>query len=101
MISSIIPKRWRSFEVIFIAVAASSAFSELLQRIDAEASGEATVYIECSNIKTLLAAAKAMAPPEPHSPIIIDTTGTPNDNVQSVERAIASDCPRSSAPTPG
>jgi hypothetical protein len=32
---------------------------------------------------------------------MIDITGTPSDRVRSVERAIASDCPLSSAPIPG
>ena len=43
----------------------------------------------------------AMAPPEPPSPTIAATSGTPSARHCSVERAIASAWPRSSAWTPG
>ena len=49
----------------------------LLQRIDAQPSGEITEYIECSSIKTLSAVARAIAPPDPPSPIIIEIIGEP------------------------
>src|SRR5947208_2736340 len=43
----------------------------------------------------------AMAPPDMPSPVTIATLGTPSDRQASVERAIASAWPRSSAPMPG
>ena len=48
-----------------------------------------------------LAVAKATAPPEPPSPMMTETSGTPIRRHFSVARAIASDWPRSSAPLPG
>ena len=45
--------------------------------------------------------ANATAPPEPPSPIIIETSGTLTVRHFSIVRAIASACPRSSAPFPG
>ena len=45
--------------------------------------------------------AKAIAPPEPPSPIIIDKFGTANDMQHSIEFAIAEACPLCSAPNPG
>ena len=47
------------------------------------------------------AVAKATAPPEPPSPMTTETSGTPMPQAFSVERAIASAWPRSSAPLPG
>ena len=43
----------------------------------------------------------ATAPPEPPSPIITTTIGTPRERQHSVVFAIASDWPLCSAPTPG
>ena len=43
----------------------------------------------------------AMAPPEPPSPMTTDTIGTLAFRHISVDRAMASAWPRSSAPTPG
>jgi hypothetical protein len=43
----------------------------------------------------------AMAPPDMPSPVMIATLGTPSERHVSVERAIASATPRSSAPMPG
>ena len=48
-----------------------------------------------------LAVAMATAPPEPPSPMMTETIGTPRPKQQSVERAMASAWPRSSAPMPG
>ena len=45
--------------------------------------------------------AKAIAPPEPPSPIIIDILGTVSDMQHSIELAIAEACPLCSAPSPG
>ena len=42
-----------------------------------------------------------MAPPEPPSPVITATMGTPSIRPFSVERAMASATPRSSEATPG
>ena len=47
------------------------------------------------------AVAIATAPPDPPSPVITAISGTPSDKQRSVERAMASACPRSSAPMPG
>ena len=49
----------------------------------------------------MLDEAKAIAPPDPPSPIIIEIVGTPNDKEHSIDFAIASAWPLSSAPTPG
>ena len=57
--------------------------------------------MEFSNIRTVFPVPIATAPPDPPSPIIIAIIGTPNDKQHSVVFAIASDCPRCSAPTPG
>ena len=51
----------------------------------------------CSSIRTRLQVAIATAPPEPPSPTTTATLGTPSDRQASVERAMASACPRSSA----
>ena len=52
-------------------------------------------------MRTLLPVPIATAPPDPPSPIITTTIGTPSDKQHSVVLAIASDCPLCSAPTPG
>ena len=49
----------------------------------------------------MLADARAIAPPEPPSPIIILITGTLISRDVWIQEAIASACPLSSAPTPG
>ena len=43
----------------------------------------------------------ANAPPEPPSPMTTDTTGARSVAIASSDLAMASLCPRSSAPTPG
>ena len=101
IISSIIFSFNKSVEVSFIAVAASKVFFGSLHNIEAHPSGEITEYIAFSNIKILLDDAKAIAPPDPPSPIIIEIVGTPKDNEHSIDLAIASAWPLSSAPTPG
>ena len=40
-------------------------------------------------------------PPEPPSPMMTAITGTRSPTLTSIDRAMASACPRSSAPTPG
>ena len=50
---------------------------------------------------TLFEDAKAIAPPDPPSPIIIEILGTVNDMQHSIEFAIADACPLCSAPKPG
>ena len=52
-------------------------------------------------MSTVLQAAIASAPPEPPSPITTPTFGTPIERHVSIERAMASAWPRSSASTPG
>ena len=51
-------------------------------------------------MSTLLAEAKAIAPPDPPS-LMIDIFGTFSLMQLSIDLAIASACPLSSAPTPG
>ena len=50
---------------------------------------------------TLFEEAKAIAPPEPPSPIMIEMFGTVSDIQHSIEFAIAEACPLCSAPKPG
>ena len=60
---------------------ASAACNDLLgslHKIEAHPSGDITEYIEFSNMITLLDDAKAIAPPEPPSPIMIEIFGTSN-----------------------
>ena len=91
----------KSFADNFIALAASSIFFGSLHKIVAHPSGEITEYIAFSNIITLFDDAKAIAPPEPPSPIMIASVGTLSSIQHSIDFAIASACPLSSAPTPG
>jgi hypothetical protein len=49
----------------------------------------------------LFAVAIAIAPPDPPSPMMTETFGAPSARQASVERAIASAYPRSSASMPG
>ena len=58
-------------------------------------------YHATNNIITLFDDANAIAPPDPPSPIIIAKVGTFNFIQHSIDFAIASACPLSSAPTPG
>ena len=90
-----------SLAVSLSADAASTVFELSFHKIEEQPSGEITEYIEFSSIKTVLPVPIATAPPEPPSPIITATIGTPSDKQHSVVFAIASDCPRCSAPTPG
>ena len=69
--------------------------------MDAQPSGEITEYVENSSINVRSPTPIASAPPEPPSPITVQITGTLRRDISSRLRAIASDCPRSSAPTPG
>ena len=50
---------------------------------------------------TLFPVARAMAPPDPPSPTTYEKIGELVDKQQLIELAIASDCPLSSASTPG
>ena len=101
MVSSIIWFFKRSCAVNFIAFAASRDFVGSFHKIAAHPSGDMTEYIAFSNIKTLFADAKAIAPPDPPSPIINDMIGTLKDMQHSIELAIACACPLCSAPIPG
>ena len=49
----------------------------------------------------MFAEAKAIAPPDPPSPMMIEMIGTFNDMQHSIELAIASACHLCSAPIPG
>ena len=66
----------RSGAVIFMRAAASSAFDPSFQRIDAQPSGEMTLYTPYSSTCTRLATARANAPPLPPSPTIVAMIGT-------------------------
>ena len=101
IISSIIFKSSKSFDVNFIAFDASKVLVGSLQSIAAQPSGDITEYIACSNIITLFDDANAIAPPDPPSPIIIEILGTSKFIQCSIDLAIASAWPLSSAPTPG
>src|SRR5207253_1474843 len=68
-------------------------------RMEAQPSGEMTEYQACSCVRTR--SATASAPPLPPSPISAHTTGTPRPASAVRLAAIASACPRSSAPMPG
>ena len=57
--------------------------------------------MEFSSIITLFEDAKAIAPPDPPSPIIIEIFGTDSDIQHSIEFAIADAWPLCSAPKPG
>ena len=54
-----------------------------------------------SSISTRLATAMARAPPDPPSPMTTLMTGTRSRLITSRFVAMASACPRSSAPMPG
>ena len=62
------------------ADAASTVFELSFHKIEEQPSGEITEYIEFSSIKTVLPVPIATAPPEPPSPIITATIGTPSAN---------------------
>ena len=65
------------------------------------ARGTPVSAIACSSMATWLAVAMAIAPPEPPSPMMSAMFGVPRAMQASVERAMASAWPRSSAPMPG
>ena len=58
-------------------------------------------YIDALIKLSRLDDAKAMAPPDPPSPIIIEIFGTVSAMQHSIELAIADACPLCSAPKPG
>ena len=70
-------------------------------RIDAQPSGEITEYMLCSSITKWFAVASAIAPPDPPSPMMTLMIGTRTWRQASMQAAMASDWPRSSAPMPG
>ena len=72
-----------------------------LHKIEAHPSGEITEYIEFSNIKILSPVAKAIAPPDPPSPIIIEIIGDKTFKLVEIVFAIAQLALFSSASLPG
>ena len=60
-----------------------------------------TEYIEFCNINTMSDVAKAIAPPDPPSPIITLIVGISAFRQVKIDDAIDSDCPLSSASLPG
>ena len=101
IISSIIFKFKRSFDESFIASAASNVFFGSLQSIVHIPLEKLQNKLHFLTLKLYLKKLSAIAPPEPPSPIIIDIVGTFNSIQHSIDLAIASACPLSSAPTPG
>ena len=77
--------------VNFKASAASAVLEVSFHNIDEHPSGDITEYTEFSSIRTLFPVPIATAPPDPPSPIITTTIGTPSDRQHSVVLAIASD----------
>ena len=82
------------------AAAASPARLGSFHRIDAQASGLTTESTELPSIRSLSATHSASAPPLPPSPVTTLTMGTARPLMARRLRAMASPCPRSSAPTP-
>src|SRR5690606_7171178 len=90
-----------SLAVSFKASAACSLYSQLLQRMDEQFSGEITENQAFSSIKNLSPTPIPKAPPDAPSPITIQITGTFNLDISRIFLAMASPCPRSSASKPG
>ena len=90
-----------SLDVNFSASAAFSLYSQLLQSIEEQDSGEITEYQVFSNINISSPTPIPKAPPDAPSPIIITIIGTDKDIISYMFLAIASPCPRSSASKPG
>ena len=91
----------KSFAVSFSASAACSLNSQLRQRMLEHDSGEITEYHEFSSIITLSPIPIPSAPPDAPSPMTTTMIGTGKWDISKRLRAIASPCPRSSAPSPG
>ena len=89
--SSIRSSSFKSEDVIFIAFVAASAFAGSFHKIAEQPSGEITENTEYLIIANLSATPIAKAPPEPPSPITIDTVGVFNSASSSKFLAIASD----------
>ena len=68
-----------------------NSYLEVVEKIDEEFQSR----------QILLEDAKAIAPPDPPSPIITEILGTLSDMQHSIECAIADACPLCSAPIPG
>ena len=81
--------------------AATEALSALFHRIEAQPSGEITEYVEYCRIIVRSPTPMASAPPDPPSPTMEQMIGVCSSAITYRLRAIASDCPRSSAPMPG
>ena len=90
-----------SLAVSLRADAATSLYSQLLQRIEEHDSGEITEYHVFSSIITLSPTPIPKAPPEAPSPIIKTIIGTSSLVISKIFLAIASPCPLSSASIPG
>ena len=82
------------------ASAASSARLASFQMIDAHPSGLTTEYAALPSMRTRSATASARAPPEPPSPTTTLTMGVDRPLISTRLDAMASPCPRSSAPIP-
>ena len=101
MMVSIIPFRFKSAAVSSMTSAASSARFSSFHKIEAKPSGDNTEYIAFSNIRILSATLNASAPPLPPSLNTMAITGVRKPEKTSKHWAMASACPRSSAPFPG
>ena len=95
------PSFSRSGAVGFITSAASGALAASPHRMAAHPSGEITAYTAYSSIRTRLPMPMASAPPLPPSPVTTAIIGTRSPAISFRLRAMASACPRSSAPMPG
>jgi hypothetical protein len=69
--------------------------------VDAQPSGEITLYVPYSSTWTRFATPSASAPPEPPSPMMVAMIGTCARDIAARHAPIASLRPRSSAPMPG
>ncbi len=101
MTSSIKPKNFKSSGVIFRAFVAVSTFEASLHKIAAHPSGDITLKTLYLIMASLSATPIAKAPPLPPSPITIDMVMASIWESSRRFLAIASDCPLSSAPSPG
>ena len=98
---SMTPSASRSCAVSFITPHASCARDASFHKIEANPSGESTLYTAFSIISTTLPMPSASAPPLPPSPVITATSGTVSSLITARHPAMASPCPCASASRPG
>ncbi len=69
--------------------------------MELQLSGEITLYQAYCSIRIRLVTPRPSAPPDAPSPMTTEIVGTRSEDMTSRFTAIASACPRSSAPMPG